>query len=132
MKKRVTGNFAFVFFSFFALLILPDKILCQDAAKSGNTDTLPGDLKKVFQHSCTPCHWAGGRLKSTLHVNFSKWTSYKPEKQASKAKKICSILLNDDMPPASARKLKPETVPSKEQVDAICKWSATLNPGSDK
>ncbi len=125
-------NFTVVFISIIVLFILPAKISGQNPAKPEDTNTLPENLKMVFQHSCTPCHWAGGGFKSTFHVNFSKWPGYRPEKQAAKAKKICSILQNDDMPPASAREKKPDIVPTKEQVDAICKWSATLNQGSEK
>jgi hypothetical protein len=32
------------------------------------------------------------------------------------------------MPPKIARDSNPETIPTKEQIDLICKWAETIKP----
>ena len=132
MKTKVSGVFSIIFSSLLVLFIIPGEISAQNVLKSENKSAIPDKLTAVFQNSCKPCHWEGGKFKSTFHVNFSKWDNYSPGKQAEKAKKICSVLLNEDMPPASVRKIRPEIVPTKDQVDAICKWSETLGAEPEK
>jgi len=132
MKTKVSGLFSILFFSLPVLIIVPGVSHDRDVLKSEDKSPIPEKLSAVFQNSCKPCHWQGGKFKSTFHVNFSKWDNYSPGKQAEKAKKICTVLSNDDMPPASARKVRPEIVPTKDQVDAICKWSETLAAETEK
>ena len=132
MKKIVSCISSAVFSSLFVCFSFPGNIFGQAEPKADNQNLVPENLNTVFHNSCTPCHWAGGGFKSTFHVNFSKWTNYKPDKKALKAKQICSVLLKDDMPPASARKTRPDIVPTKDQIDAICKWSANLKVESQK
>ncbi len=128
--ESVFSSIVFLFILVF--LMVQDAAVAQDGSISKDKSAIPGKLSAVFQNSCMPCHWQGGKFKSTFHVNFSKWDKYSPEKQAQKAKKICSVLLADDMPPASARENKPDIVPSKDQMDAICKWAESLQAESEK
>ncbi|MFZ0280155.1 MAG: heme-binding domain-containing protein [Bacteroidales bacterium] len=128
-KASVFSSIVFLFIVVFSMV--PDPAVAQDGSIGKDKSAIPGNLNAVFQNSCMPCHWQGGKIKSTFHVNFSNWDNYSPEKQAEKAKKICSVLLADDMPPASARENKPDIVPSKDQMDAICKWAETLQVESE-
>jgi hypothetical protein len=87
---------------------------------------IPSDVNKIFTTSCTPCHWAGGKTRALWFVKFSKWTDYSASKGASKASMICSVLTKGKMPPKKVRKEMPAMVPSKEQLDLICKWAESL------
>jgi hypothetical protein len=73
-----------------------------------------------------PCHGdSGGRLpKSRLY--FSRWAGYGTAKEVEKASLICSSVRKSKMPPKSARNSKPELIPTKEQIDLICKWAESL------
>jgi mono/diheme cytochrome c family protein len=87
---------------------------------------IPEDINKIFQTSCMPCHGSnGGRLPKSM-LNFSRWAGYGPAKEVEKLSLICSALRKGAMPPRSARKSKPELVPTKEQIDLICKWAESL------
>jgi cytochrome c5 len=87
---------------------------------------IPDEVNKIFKNSCTPCHWNGGKMMAMGMVNFSKWTEYTSSKGASKASMICSVLTKGKMPPKKVRKQMPEIVPSKDQLDLICKWADSL------
>jgi cytochrome c5 len=87
---------------------------------------IPEDVNKIFKNSCTPCHWDGGKMMAMGMVNFTKWTEYTSSKGASKASMICSVLNKGKMPPKKVRKEMPEIVPSKDQLDLICKWADSL------
>jgi mono/diheme cytochrome c family protein len=87
---------------------------------------IPENINKIFQTSCMPCHGSnGGRLpKSRLY--FSRWAGYGTAKEVEKASLICSSVRKSKMPPKSARNSKPELIPTKEQIDLICKWAESL------
>jgi hypothetical protein len=100
-------------------------------AVSGQTQKMlaapiPEEVNKIFKNSCTPCHWNGGKMMAMGMVNFSKWTDYKSSKGASKASMVCYALTKGKMPPKKIRKEFPEIVPSKDQLDLICKWAESL------
>lgn len=87
---------------------------------------LPENVNTIFRISCTPCHWnEGGRFPKS-RLNFSRWVAYGAIKEAEKASAICSAVTKGAMPPRSARQTKPELIPSKEQIDLICKWAQTF------
>jgi len=125
MKAKTSGAFLAGAAFLFAFFAAPGT----NPVEESTGETIPENLNSVFQTSCKPCHWQGGKFKSTFHVNFSKWDNYGDHRQMEKAKKICSELMSEDMPPETFRKMRPERVPTKEQVDAICKWSESLASG---
>ena len=131
MKKRGASILSFTLISLIFFFISGSKGLCQNEPKASTAVVIPDNLKTVFQNSCMPCHWKGGGIKSTLHVNFSKWDDYDSKIQAQKARKICSVLADDKMPPASAREKRPAIILTKEQIEAVCKWSESLPKVSD-
>ncbi len=92
----------------------------------GKASPLPEDINKILQYSCSPCHWKGGKWMAKNMVNYSKWTEYDAAKQAKKAGMICYALSKDKMPPKKARKTAPDIVPTKEQIELICKWKDSL------
>ena len=97
-----------------------------NGSKLITTSAMPDDVKAIFEKSCMGCHGEGGKQMAMSKVNFSKWDSYDSKKQASKGGAICKAITKGKMPPKSVRESKPELVPTKEQIDLICKWSQTL------
>jgi mono/diheme cytochrome c family protein len=89
---------------------------------------IPDDINKIFQASCFKCHGSNGRMLPMAKLNFSKWAEYGAEKEAERASKICSELTEGLMPPKSVRKSNPELIPTKEEIELICKWAETLKP----
>lgn len=108
------------------------KIIGEGSLKAADQNVMPADLKPFFENHCKPCHFKGGKFKTLFRVNFSKWDDYGSKKQAEKASKICSVLSDESMPPELARKFNPKIIPTKEQIDAVCKWSASLQAGTGK
>ncbi|MGB8489774.1 MAG: hypothetical protein WCE64_01820 [Bacteroidales bacterium] len=87
---------------------------------------MPTEIKSIFKKSCMECHGKDGRLFARWKVNFSRWEDYSADEKAKKSFMICSILSDGKMPPKKVREQKPDLVPTKEQVDMICKWADSL------
>jgi len=94
----------------------------------GQQFPIPDDIKNIFQTSCMPCHGSDGGRFPKSRLNFSRWTAYGDVKEAEKASFICSRVSKGTMPPKFVRDSKPELIPTKEQIDLICKWAETLKP----
>jgi mono/diheme cytochrome c family protein len=92
------------------------------------TSPIPDNILKIFQASCFTCHGSNGKMLPMAKLNFSKWAEYGAGKEAEKASKICSVITDEIMPPKSARKSNPELIPTKEQIELICKWAESLKP----
>ena len=67
-----------------------------------------------------------------MKLNFDKWESYKPEKQADKAEDICEELTKGGMPPKSFRSNNPEKIPTQAEVQIICNWAASMESKDEK
>jgi mono/diheme cytochrome c family protein len=92
------------------------------------TSPIPENINKIFQASCFTCHGSNGKMLPMAKLNFSKWADYGAVKEAEKASKICSEITDELMPPKSIRKSNPELIPTKEQIELICKWAESLKP----
>jgi hypothetical protein len=126
-------------FHFKALLIqtLIIAILANLVIASGQTGKeqqfpIPEDISKIFQTSCMPCHGNDGGRFPTSRLKFSRWAGYGAAKQEEKAVQICSEVRKGKMPPKSVRESNPELIPSKEQVDLICKWAESIKSEKGK
>lgn len=89
---------------------------------------IPDDINNIFKTSCMSCHGSEGGRFPKSRLNFSRWASYGRAKEAEKASAICSRVSKGTMPPKIARDSNPETIPTKEQIDLICKWAETIKP----
>ena len=87
---------------------------------------IPENINKIFQTSCIQCHGINGGRFPRSRLNFSRWAIYGAAKEAEKAISICSAVRKGAMPPKSVRNLKPELIPTKEQIDLICNWAELL------
>jgi hypothetical protein len=96
----------------------------QEASKSASS--IPDDVNKIVTASCTPCHTSQGGLMSKAKLNLTEWDKYSPEKQKEKAAKMYSEVNKGAMPPKKAREMKPELIPTKDQLEIIKKWSESF------
>jgi mono/diheme cytochrome c family protein len=124
MKKSLVFSFLIPCFLFFSLILICNPANSQDAAKA--SATLPDSINKIVTNSCTPCHTSQGGLMSKSKLNFTEWTNYSPEKQKEKAAKMYSEINKGAMPPKAAREKRPESIPTKDQIEIIKKWSESL------
>jgi cytochrome c553 len=125
---------------FLSLLIL---IFCAFAFSSGksapsansgsvlkaDSSAVPPAVHKIMVTSCLACHGVGGKSMALSHVKMSEWSSYSPEKQASKAEAMCKMVTKGKMPPKGFLNDHPEAKLTPEQITTICNWSADLNKG---
>jgi hypothetical protein len=93
---------------------------------------IPDGINKIFQTSCMSCHSNDGGRFPKSKLNFSRWTGYGGAKEAEKASSICSALGKGKMPPKSVRESYPGLIPTKEQIDLICKWAESLKSQKEK
>jgi hypothetical protein len=99
----------------------------QTTQKSADTlKSIPADVMSVLKKSCFGCHAEPGKSTAMLHVNFTKWDEYSAEKQASKAKDMCSEVTKDKMPPKKFRENNPEAIPTKEEMKILCEWAEMM------
>jgi cytochrome c5 len=123
MKKTVIALFLTPALLIFSLFIISSPASAQDALKS---PAIPDEVSKIVTASCTPCHTSQGGLMSKTKLNLTEWANYSPEKQKEKAAKMYSELNKGAMPPKGAREKHPELIPTKEQVEAVKKWSESF------
>jgi len=127
MKKHYLVFGSIVLISiFFIFVIYPVSVNCQKEKKEKIVNSIPDSLSKIFSNSCMPCHFDGGSKMAIFALNFSDWNKYSVEKQFKKGESICKKITDGTMPPKSFRESKPGIVPTKAQVNNICKWTGTL------
>lgn len=96
--------------------------------KDGQTSGIPENINKIFQTSCISCHGEGGRPNTLAKVDFSKWAEYDDTTKTAKAEAICKTMIEESMPPKYITKSNPEIIPSKEQIELVCKWAESFKP----
>jgi mono/diheme cytochrome c family protein len=92
-----------------------------------DSQPLADSIMKIVKVSCMDCHGDGGNGIANGHVNFSKWSSYKPEKQAAKANDICKMITKGAMPKKKYLEKNPDAVLTQVQITLICNWAKSLN-----
>lgn len=128
MKKLITITFAAACLLFVttASFISVSAQSAQQAA--GVSVKIPDGVMRIAEKSCINCHKEPGNSMALAHVNFTKWESYSPEKQASKAQAMCNMVTKSKMPPKGFRKDHPDAVPSTEDIKVICDWAQSVAP----
>jgi hypothetical protein len=87
------------------------------------TSSIPDSVSKILEKSCFPCHSDPGNGMAMMKLNFDKWETYTPEKQADKAKAICKKVSAGKMPTSSFKKNNPDKVPTDKETNILCNWS---------
>ncbi|HNW89395.1 MAG TPA: hypothetical protein PKN48_07005 [Bacteroidales bacterium] len=106
------------------MAISPLKSVSQQQINPSGT-SIPEDVAKILKNSCTSCHDAGGGMAASIW-SFSSWDTYNAKKKAKKAKAICNSMTTGSMPPAGTRQSSPDKVPTKAQIEIVCKWATSL------
>jgi len=123
MKKQINIGIAVTGLLFAAALILnPVSAMKRDTPGKPLAD----DVMKITVKICEHCHSEPGNPIALMHLNFSNWDKYSAEKQAAKAKAMCSMVTKDKMPPKSFRKTHPDEVQSQADNNKICNWAASI------
>jgi cytochrome c5 len=117
----------------FAMILLTGTSWKAESPK-GKTDAkkeaIPAGIQKILvDHSCTTCHGVNGKAMALSHLKLGEWDNYSSEKQAQKAEAICKVATKGKMPPKGFLAEHPDARLTQAQVDSLCAWSATLNPG---
>jgi hypothetical protein len=100
-----------------------------NSVSKADSSAVPDAVHKIMVTSCLACHGVGGKSMALAHVKMAEWSSYSPEKQASKAEDMCKMVTKGKMPTSGYLKEHPEAKLTPEQVATICNWSAELNKG---
>ena len=109
--------------------VLLNHIVAQSAPKNILTSKpVPENIMKIAERSCVKCHSEPGSPMARAHLDLTNWDKYSAEKQAAKAKKMCSVLTKATMPPKSFRAKNPGDVPTLEEVNTICNWASEIQP----
>ena len=124
MKKYYLFSGLIILFLLSAsMALMPAKTTVKKGTTTEVTKPIPDDLKAVFKASCMACHSSDGKGMPMSILNFSKWDTYKPEKQNKKAAAICKAVSGGSMPPKSFIESNPNAVLTDDQKELICKWS---------
>ena len=99
----------------------------QKKAAQFGSSSIPDSLYMIFKNSCIGCHSDGGNFLAKAKLNFSDWDKYDSKKQVTKAADICKMITEGDMPPKSFRKSNPGAVPTKAQINSICRWADSFS-----
>ena len=111
-----------------AAVIFTTAVSFRPATSRQASKNIPDSVYAVFEKSCITCHADDGSGMARSKVNFDKWDSYAPEKQASKAAAINKMLTKGSMPPSGFRKNNPDLVPTDADVARVSAWAKSLNP----
>jgi cytochrome c5 len=126
MKKSISIPVAFFSIIFITALIINP--VSARAAKNGDNmgKAIPESVMKIAGKSCVKCHAEPAKGMPISMLNLTTWDRLTPEKQAAKAKQMCSMVTKDKMPPKKFRDSNPTGVPSKEEIATICDWATSL------
>lgn len=116
---------AFVFTIVAFLVIAPLKSVSQKQSAQSSA-SIPEDVSKILQNSCTGCHSAGGNGMAESMWSYSSWDKYSVKKQSKKAKAMCNAIKDGMMPPSYVRQSDPSKIPTNEQKEIICNWASSL------
>jgi hypothetical protein len=109
------------------MIAMPSRVI--NSSKSSDqllTSSIPDSVTAILEKSCFPCHSSPGNGMAMMKLSFDKWETYKPEKQADKAKAMCKAVTKGAMPTKSFRSNNPDKVPTEAEVKVICNWAASF------
>jgi hypothetical protein len=124
MKKFL--NYNRMLFKMVMMAILTNVFIASGQTGNKQQLVIPENVNAIFQIKCMSCHGKEGGRFPKSKLNFSRWTAYDASRQAEKASLICSEVSKAKMPPKSARESTPGLIPTKEQIDLICKWAESI------
>jgi hypothetical protein len=127
MKKIYSLIAVVAVVSITAMLVLtPSNLSSQAKATPSKGFAIPDSILAIAKLSCINCHAEGGKSMAMAHVNLTKWDTYTPEKQISKALDMCKQVSKGSMPPKSFRSGHPDGIPTEKQIKTLCSWANSL------
>jgi hypothetical protein len=128
MKKVAFISFLAVIIVFSMSLLLNTKQVIGSKKENitGPGVKLPDSIQKFVQRACMDCHADDGSSMARSKINFSKWETYDDAKQAKKANAMCKELTKAGMPTKKWRENNPNDIPTKAEVDMVCRWANSL------
>lgn len=112
--------------------------------------TVEPTVASAFTRACNDCHsnltvwpWyskvapASWLVVSDVRrgraaLNFSDWRSLSPEKQQKLPLEICREITEREMPTEEYLLMHPHAKLSVSEVDSICKWTQSIQPGPEE
>jgi cytochrome c5 len=111
----------------FVSLLIMNQLNAQNTKKvDAAGKPIPANVQKLFERSCYACHSEPGSMMAKSHLDFTNWDKYSAEKQADKAKAICTMVTKDKMPPKPFVSKHPGTAIMAEELTNICNWAQSL------
>lgn len=105
---------------------------------------VPGRVQSILKTACNDCHsnttvypwyaeiqpiswWLAGHVDDgKRHLNFSEFTSYRPNRQFNKLEEIDAVLVEDEMPLASYTLVHRDAKLTADQKEILINWSKAL------
>ena len=116
-----------VIFAMIALVLSFTTLGNKPSAKSSSgmvPTEFPEEISLVLQTSCYDCHISeSSNIKAKGKLNFSKWEELSEAKKVGKLESIAEEVKEGKMPPSRYLDNNPKAALSKEQVEAILKWT---------
>jgi hypothetical protein len=126
MKRSLSIAVAVVCMVFITSLII-NHLTAQASPKDSSAGkSIPAGVMKIADKSCVKCHTEPGDFMALSHLNLSNWDKYSLEKQADKAKAMCTMVTKDKMPPKKFRANHPNDVPTTDDLKKICDWAQSI------
>ena len=132
MKKLISLYVAAACVLFLVMIVINPGTAISSGKGMGNGTQIPEKVMGIAEKSCVNCHAEPGNPMVLAHLDLTNWEKYSLEKQAARAKEMCSMVSKDKMPPNSFRKNHPDGVPSEEEIKTICGWAESLQPPAKK
>ena len=125
MKKLIIITLTVIGVLFiYAMAVNP--LTIQAASKCGLEPSIPDSIMKIIGRSCVDCHAVPGNPMALMHIDLSNWEKYAPEKQAAKAKAMCTAVTKDKMPPKTFCKNHASECPTEKEMNKLCNWAQAI------
>ena len=126
MKKSILITLSVLGFLFITTLIINRFTTQASPNNSFVGKAIPANVMKIAEKSCVRCHTEPGDFMALSHLNLSNWEKYSPEKQAEKAKKMCTMVTKDKMPPKGFKTKNNYAGPTGDELKTLCDWAESI------
>lgn len=126
MKKLIITIVTVAAFAFVMTLIINKVTAGSSPNSAGMGKAIPENVMKIAEKSCVKCHAEPGNPMALSHLNLSSWDKYSAEKQADKAKAMCSMVTKDKMPPKGFKAKNHYDGPTAEELKTLCNWAESI------
>jgi hypothetical protein len=126
MRKFISITIGVVCFLFITTMVVNKFTAQASPNKMAIGKPIPANVMKIADKSCVRCHTEPGDFMALSHLNLSNWDKYSAEKQAEKAKKMCTMVTKDKMPPKGFKSKNHYDGPTTEELKTLCDWAESI------